>query len=51
MPGKTPHAVVIPTLNKASQIGDRVLGVIYAGMSAAAVFFKYAFVWERQKRG
>src|SRR5439155_14288395 len=29
-------------------IFDGRLGVIHAGMSAAAVFFKYAFLWERQ---
>jgi glycosyltransferase involved in cell wall biosynthesis len=27
---------------------DGRLGVIHAGMSAASVFFKYAFLWERQ---
>lgn len=30
---------------------DGRLGVIHAGMSAASVFFKYAFLWERQRRG
>jgi len=30
---------------------DGRLGVIHAGMSAASVFFKYAFLWERQQRG
>jgi len=29
-------------------IFDGRLGVIHAGMSAASVFFKYAFLWERQ---
>lgn len=29
---------------------DGRLGVIHAGMSAASVFFKYAFLWERQRR-
>ena len=28
---------------------DGRLGVIHAGMSAASVFFKYAFLWERQR--
>jgi len=32
-------------------IFDGRLGVIHAGMSAASVFFKYAFLWERQRRG
>ncbi|HEY3219950.1 MAG TPA: glycosyltransferase family 2 protein [Gemmatimonadales bacterium] len=32
-------------------IVDGRLGVIHAGMSAASVFFKYAFLWERQRRG
>jgi glycosyltransferase involved in cell wall biosynthesis len=30
---------------------DGRLGVIHAGMSAASVFFKYAFLWERQRVG
>jgi glycosyltransferase involved in cell wall biosynthesis len=30
---------------------DGRLGVIHAGMSAASVFFKYAFLWERQRSG
>lgn len=30
---------------------DGRLGVIHAGMSAASVFFKYAFLWERQRGG
>ncbi len=30
-------------------IFDGRLGVIHAGMSAASVFFKYAFLWERQR--
>jgi glycosyltransferase involved in cell wall biosynthesis len=30
---------------------DGRLGVIHAGMSAASVFFKYAFLWERQRIG
>ena len=30
---------------------DGRLGVIHAGMSAASVFFKYAFLWEKQRRG
>lgn len=30
---------------------DGRLGVIHAGMSAASVFFKYAFLWERQRLG
>lgn len=30
---------------------DGRLGVIHAGMSAASVFFKYAFLWEHQRRG
>lgn len=30
---------------------DGRLGVIHAGMSAASVFFKYAFLWEQQRRG
>lgn len=30
---------------------DGRLGAIHAGMSAASVFFKYAFLWERQRRG
>lgn len=29
---------------------DGRLGVIHAGMSAASVFFKYAFLWERERR-
>ena len=29
-------------------IFDGRLGMIHAGMSAASVFFKYAFLWERQ---
>ena len=32
-------------------IFDGRLGVIHAGMSAASVFLKYAFLWERQRRG
>jgi glycosyltransferase involved in cell wall biosynthesis len=32
-------------------IFDGRLGVIHAGMSAASVFFKYAFLWERQRAG
>jgi len=32
-------------------IFDGRLGVIHAGMSAASVFFKYAFLWERQRGG
>jgi glycosyltransferase involved in cell wall biosynthesis len=32
-------------------IFDGRLGVIHAGMSAASVFFKYAFLWEHQRRG
>lgn len=32
-------------------IFDGRLGVIHAGMSAASVFFKYAFLWEQQRRG
>jgi len=32
-------------------VWDGRLGVIHAGMSAASVFFKYAFLWERQRRG
>jgi glycosyltransferase involved in cell wall biosynthesis len=32
-------------------IFDGRLGVIHAGMSAASVFFKYAFLWERQRIG
>jgi hypothetical protein len=32
-------------------IFDGRLGVIHAGMSAASVFFKYAFLWEIQRRG
>jgi glycosyltransferase involved in cell wall biosynthesis len=30
---------------------DGRLGVIHAGMSAASVFFKYAFLWEKQRVG
>ena len=30
---------------------DGRLGVIHAGMSAASVFFKYAFLWEKQRIG
>ena len=30
-------------------IFDGRVGVIHAGMSAASVFFKYAFLWERQR--
>lgn len=30
---------------------DGRLGVIHAGMSAASVFFKYAFLWEKQRGG
>ncbi|HWC72463.1 MAG TPA: glycosyltransferase family 2 protein [Gemmatimonadales bacterium] len=30
---------------------DGRLGVIHAGMSAASVFFKYAFLWEHERRG
>jgi glycosyltransferase involved in cell wall biosynthesis len=30
---------------------DGRVGAIHAGMSAASVFFKYAFLWERQRRG
>jgi len=30
---------------------DGRLGVIHAGMSAASVFFKYAFLWEKQRLG
>lgn len=30
---------------------DGRLGVIHAGMSAISVFFKYAFLWERERRG
>jgi glycosyltransferase involved in cell wall biosynthesis len=30
---------------------DGRLGVIHAGMSAASVFFKYAFLWELERRG
>jgi glycosyltransferase involved in cell wall biosynthesis len=30
---------------------DGRLGVIHAGMSAASVFFKYAFLWEQQRGG
>ncbi|MFN2570476.1 MAG: glycosyltransferase family 2 protein [Gemmatimonadales bacterium] len=30
---------------------DGRLGVIHAGMSAASVFFKYAFLWERRRGG
>lgn len=30
---------------------DGRLGVIHSGMSAASVFFKYAFLWERQRVG
>jgi glycosyltransferase involved in cell wall biosynthesis len=30
---------------------DGRLGVIHAGLSAASVFFKYAFLWERQRGG
>jgi glycosyltransferase involved in cell wall biosynthesis len=30
---------------------DGRLGVIHAGMSAASVFFKYAFLWENQRLG
>jgi glycosyltransferase involved in cell wall biosynthesis len=30
---------------------DGRLGVIHAGMSAASVFVKYAFLWEGQRRG
>jgi hypothetical protein len=29
-------------------IFDGRLGIIQAGMNAASVFFKYAFLWERQ---
>jgi glycosyltransferase involved in cell wall biosynthesis len=32
-------------------IFDGRVGVIHAGMSAASVFFKYAFLWERQRGG
>lgn len=32
-------------------IFDGRLGFIHAGMSAASVFFKYAFLWERQRGG
>jgi glycosyltransferase involved in cell wall biosynthesis len=30
---------------------DGRLGIIHAGMSAASVFLKYAFLWERDRRG
>jgi glycosyltransferase involved in cell wall biosynthesis len=30
---------------------DGRLGVIHAGMSAVSVFFKYAFLWEKQRGG
>lgn len=30
---------------------DGRLGVIHAGLSAASVFFKYAFLWERREQG
>jgi len=30
---------------------DGRLGVIHAGMSAASVFFTYAFLWELKRRG
>ena len=32
-------------------IFDGRLGMIHAGMSAASVFFRYAFLWERTRRG
>lgn len=34
-----------------ASILDGRLGVIHAGMSAASVFFKYAFLWEKQRVG
>jgi len=34
-----------------ASILDGRFGVVHAGMSAASVFFKYAFLWERQRGG